>query len=295
MPIFSPTQLEALPILQKEACVFASKEFKNAQSLNIAVLNLMPIKLDAELQLIRFLSKTNLDINIYFCRTATYQSKNVSAEYLQENYFIFEELKQKKIDAFIITGAPIALKASKEIQYWQEYVEIVSEIKKQNIAAYFICWAGISILEHFYNVKKVILPRKLVGLYSHQHQNSSELLKNIDNPIAFPVSRYTGSDWDDIHLNSRLNCCLCSDETGVALLEDKELNWVFALSHPEYEGDRLAKEYKRDLERGLNPSLPDNYFPHNNPNQLPKNTWEEQGIQLFKNWLRIVHVRKENK
>lgn len=295
MPIFSPKQLEALPILKKEGVVFSPEKFNGKQSLSIAILNLMPIKLDAELQLIRFMAKTRLNINVYFFRTATYQSKNANPDYLRQNYYVFDEIKEQKIDAFIITGAPVALKNSTEIQYWQEYVNIAKDIRNQKLPSYFICWSGIAILEHFYAVKKVILPQKLVGLYPHAYQTSSKLLNNIESPIAFPVSRYTGPDWVDVCKNPDLNCCLCSDKTSAALLEDTKLNWVFALSHPEYEEDRLAKEYFRDKEKGLNPSLPFNYFPDDNPQNIPKNTWEKQGIQLFKNWFDMVLTGKTEK
>lgn len=288
MPVFTSKKLKSIPLLKSENIKLYNNFFKGKNCINLGVLNLMPNKIETEKQLIKLMTFKELNINIFFIRTETYKPKNISQTYLQKNYYSFDEAKKKKLDALIITGAPLGFISVSKIIYWNEFTEILNWTLSSGINTFLICWAAIVVLEQFYNVPKIILDKKISGIHAHKHIQKSNILKNIPNPADFPVSRSTGADFSAANKNKNLKICLGSEKLGAAVLEDCEKKRIFALSHLEYDTETLANEYFRDAKKGISPKIPYNYFPENSPAEIPRNTWSANSKLLFKNWLNII-------
>lgn len=288
MPVYIPTELESIPYFKLDGIERSNKRLEGDDCLNIAVLNLMPNKVETERHLLKLMDLNEININVFFVRMGSHKSKNTSQTYLDENYYLFDDIKDNDIDGLIVTGAPVALKETEDITYWKELVCILDWATDMKVAAYFICWSAIATLEYYYNVPKVILEQKFSGLYEHKHLCSSRILKGIPNPVLFPISRYTGSEISSVHENPNLKVCLGSESVGGAIIEDPEKNWIFASSHIEYGTATLADEYFRDEERGIKPLIPCNYFTNNQPIRNPPNVWVINAQLLFENWFKII-------
>lgn len=289
MPIKIPQGLPVNEKLKEEKIFTMAEERAKTQDirpLNIVILNLMPEKEKTELQLLRLLGNTPLQVNVTFLNMATHVSKNVSASHLNTFYSTFEDIKDLRFDGMIVTGAPIEHLKFEDVNYWEELVEIMEWSKKSVTSVFNICWGAQAALYHHYGIKKYELPKKLSGIYKHNVSDFKlELVRGFDEEYLAPHSRYTEVRREDIEKNDELMIVSESEEAGVFLVMSKDGKQIMATGHLEYEATTLAEEYERDLAKGLNVEMPENYFPGNNPDNLPPNNWRSHTHLLFSNWL----------
>ncbi len=289
MPIKIPFSLPAAEVLEKEN-IFIMDDVRAMQQdirpLHIAILNLMPTKIVTETQLLRLLSNTPLQIDITLLTTSTYASRNTSQEHLKSFYTTFDNIKNRKFDGFIITGAPLELKEFGEVDYWDELCEIMEWANHNVFSTLYICWGAFAGLYHKYGIEKHALPKKLSGVYNHKTLFPSHpLVRGFDECFAAPHSRYSGVDIADIENEEELVLLAQSDIAGPYLAASKDGRSIFVLGHSEYDADTLKLEYLRDTERGISPEIPYNYFPNNDPTAIPQNKWRAHAHLLFANWL----------
>ncbi len=290
MPIKIPGDLPAKSILEEEN-IFVMDEQRaitqDIRPLRIVILNLMPIKQDTELQLLRALSNTPLQIDITFLQLATHVSKNTSATHLSKFYCVFDDIKAKKFDGMIITGAPVEQMDFTEVTYWDELQEIMEWTKSHVTSTLHICWGAQSGLYYHYNIKKEILPKKASGIFWHKVMNRKvPMVRGFDDIFLAPHSRHTTVSREDIINNPELTILAESDQVGVYLVMANEGKQFFVLGHPEYDRVTLDEEYKRDLGKGLtNVEMPYNYYPDNNPDNRPLLSWRSHANNLYTNWL----------
>ena len=289
MPIKIQSDLPAKAELENEN-IFVMDEHRamtqDFRELQILILNLMPIKQDTELQLLRGLSNTPLQIDITFLQMATHISKNTSASHLKKFYEVFEDIKHRKFDGMIITGAPVEKMNFDEVNYWKELSQIMEWSKTHITSTLHICWAAQAGLYYHYGVKKVQLEKKLSGIYRHHVMNKKEpLVRGFDDFFMAPHSRYTEACREDILNNPKLKVLADSKEAGIYIVMAQEGKQIFVMGHPEYDRMTLDQEYKRDLSKGLPIDIPKNYYPDDNPDNRPLLTWRAQANNLYTNWL----------
>ena len=254
--------------------------------LNILILNLMPLKEETELQLMRSLSNTPLQVNITLLRTMTYQSKNVTKGHLDRFYEDFSSVRNKKWDGFIITGAPVEKYEFEEVEYWDELREIMDWSEDNVTSTMHICWGAQAGLYYRYGVRKYDLPKKLSGIYEHHtFHRKTPLVRGFDDSFFVPHSRYTGVSKEDIVNNPHLDIVAESEEAGPYLIIGDGGKNIFVTGHPEYDVLTLDKEYKRDKKKGLNPDIPVNYYPDDDPTRKPVKSWRCHANTLYANWL----------
>ena len=282
---------ETLPVIdkQKKENIFAMTEeraeHQDIRQLKIAVLNLMPDKQNTELQLLRLLSNSPLQIEVTFIRLVTHQYKNTPASYLLNNYQPFYQIEHQYFDGLIITGAPVEKLEFEDVDYWGELTSIFEWSRLHVTSTLYLCWAAQAGLYYHYGVQKYELDKKLSGVFEHTViDSSSELVRGIDKNFFAPHSRYTGISKEDIINNDKLTIAADSDDTGVYIVVDDSGN-VFVNGHPEYDLYRLAEEYIRDTDKGLSPDVPKNYFPDDDPEKEPVSRWLSSSSLLFTNWL----------
>ncbi len=282
---------ETLPVIEKlkKENIFAMTEeraqHQDIRQLKIAVLNLMPDKENTELQLLRLLSNSPLQIEVTFIRLVTHQYKNTPASYMLNNYLPFYQIENKYFDGLIITGAPVEKLAYEDVDYWGELSSIFEWTRLHVTSTLYLCWAAQAGLYYHYGVHKFELDKKLSGVFSHTVTDTqSELLRGIDKNFYAPHSRYTGLNRDDIISNDKLTITAESDEAGPYIITDDKGN-VFVNGHPEYDLYRLSEEYIRDTDKGLSPQVPKNYFPDDDPEKEPVSRWLSASNVLFTNWL----------
>ncbi len=282
---------ETLPVIEKlkKENIFAMTEeraqHQDIRQLKIAVLNLMPDKENTELQLLRLLSNSPLQIEVTFIRLVTHQYKNTPASYMLNNYLPFYQIENKYFDGLIITGAPVEKLAYEDVDYWGELSSIFEWTRLHVTSTLYLCWAAQAGLYYHYGVHKFELDNKLSGVFSHTVTDTqSELLRGIDKNFYAPHSRYTGLNRDDIISNDKLTITAESDEAGPYIITDDKGN-VFVNGHPEYDLYRLSEEYIRDTDKGLSPQVPKNYFPDDDPEKEPVSRWLSASNVLFTNWL----------
>ena len=282
---------ETLPVIdkQKKENIFAMTEeraeHQDIRQLKIAVLNLMPDKQNTELQLLRLLSNSPLQIEVTFIRLVTHQYKNTPASYLLNNYQPFYQIEHQYFDGLIITGAPVEKLEFEDVDYWGELTSIFEWSRLHVTSTLYLCWAAQAGLYYHYGVQKYELDKKLSGVFEHTViDSSSELVRGIDKNFFAPHSRYTGISNEDIINNDKLTIAADSDDTGVYIVVDDSGN-VFVNGHPEYDLYRLAEEYIRDTDKGLSPDVPKNYFPDDDPEKEPVSRWLSSSSLLFTNWL----------
>ncbi|MEQ6378008.1 homoserine O-succinyltransferase [Bacillaceae bacterium S4-13-56] len=289
MPINIPKKLPARDILEKENIFLMEDEravTQDIRPLNIIILNLMPEKERTETQLLRLLSNSPLQVHAHFLHTATYESKNVSKSHLEEFYHTFSEIKNRKFDGMIITGAPIELLAFEEVDYWKELTEIMEWSKIHVTSVLHICWGAQAALYHHYGIEKYKLPDKLTGVFTHQlHHQTTKLLRGMDDEFLAPHSRYTDVPKEAILRHEDLILLASSEEAGAFIVMSKDEKHVMVTGHIEYDADTLGEEYHRDQSRGVNSPVPVHYYPDNNPENKPLNRWRSQAYLLFSNWL----------
>ncbi|MGI6225593.1 MAG: homoserine O-acetyltransferase MetA [Peptococcales bacterium] len=289
MPVVIPQDLPATEILLKEN-IFVMNENRalrqDIRPLKIAIVNLMPTKIVTETQLLRLLSNTPLQIEVDLVCTASYQPKNTPQEHLLSFYKNFSEIKDKKFDGMIITGAPIEHLEFEKVDYWQELKEIMEFTKKSVYSTFHICWGAQAALYYHYGINKHLLPEKMFGVFKHRVKNTNcMLLRGFDDMFYAPHSRHTSVSKEDILKVPELSILAESDIAGVYLLATKNGRQVFVTGHSEYDPLTLKSEYDRDLNNGEEINIPLNYFPNDDPSQEPLVRWRSHANLLFSNWL----------
>lgn len=289
MPIRTQNNLPAKAVLENEN-IFVMDEDRaisqNIRPLEILILNLMPLKEDTEVQLLRALSNTPLQINITFLQTATYVSTHTAASHLNQFYLTFDDVKSRRFDGMIITGAPIEHLDFEQVDYWKELTEIMDWTKTNVTSTFHICWGAQAGLYYHFGVRKVWLDEKISGVYLHKVLNrKNPLVRGFDDVFMAPHSRHTASSPEDIRKCDDLVILATSDEVGDLLVMKKDGSQIFVLGHLEYDRLTLDREYKRDLAKGLNPKIPDNYYTDNDTGVRPNLTWRATSNCLYSNWL----------
>lgn len=289
MPIKIQSDLPAKAELEEEN-IFVMDENRaisqNIRPLEIIVLNLMPIKQDTELQLLRGLSNTPLQIDVTFLQMSSHVSKNTSASHIKKFYQTFEEIKNNNYDGMIITGAPVEKLEFEEVNYWDELITVMEWSKKHVTSTIHICWGAQAGLYYHYGIKKELLPKKLSGVYKHRVMNRKEpLVRGFDDVFMAPHSRYTQASRQQILDNPRLKVLADSDEAGIYIVLGDGGKEIFVMGHPEYDRLTLDQEYKRDIDKGIEPDLPVNYYPNDDCNRKPLLSWRSHANNLYTNWL----------
>ena len=289
MPIKIQSDLPAKAELEEEN-IFVMDENRaisqNIRPLEIIVLNLMPIKQDTELQLLRGLSNTPLQIDVTFLQMSSHVSKNTSASHIKKFYQTFEEIKSNNYDGMIITGAPVEKLEFEEVNYWDELITVMEWSKKHVTSTIHICWGAQAGLYYHYGIKKELLPKKLSGVYKHRVMNRKEpLVRGFDDVFMAPHSRYTQASRQQILDNPRLKVLADSDEAGIYIVLGDGGKEIFVMGHPEYDRLTLDQEYKRDIDKGIELDLPVNYYPDDDCNRKPLLSWRSHANNLYTNWL----------
>lgn len=289
MPIKVKNNLPAKKIMEKENIFMMDEERAVSQDIRplyIAILNLMPLKEETEVQLLRSLSNTPLQLVITFLTTATYTGKNTPESHLNEFYKTYDEVKDRKFDGLIITGAPIEHMEFEDVQYWDELTKIMEWSKTNVTSTLHVCWGAQAGLYYHYGIHKYMLPKKISGVYEHHvHHRKVPLLRGFDDVFYAPHSRHTGVNHDEIATCKELTVLADSDEAGELILLSSDNKQVFVLGHLEYDRLTLDSEYKRDLKRGLNPDIPVNYYPDDDPTKKPLLRWRGASNAMYSNWV----------
>lgn len=289
MPIKVQSALPAKEILENEN-IFVMDEnramHQDIRPLQVCILNLMPIKQDTELQLLRALSNTPLQVDVTFLMVKSHVSLNTSANHLNRFYTTFEDIKEKRFDGMIITGAPVEDMEFEEVDYWDEICTIMDWAEFHVTSTLHICWGAQAGFYHYYGIQKRMLSEKLFGIYSHRVQNRKvPLVRGFDDFFLAPHSRHTGTPASEIHKCSAITVLAESDEAGVFLAYAEYGKKIFVNGHPEYDRYTLDAEYKRDLGKGLSIHIPRNYYPEDNPGNRPRLQWRSHSNNLYTNWL----------
>ncbi|MBO4766054.1 MAG: homoserine O-succinyltransferase [Lachnospiraceae bacterium] len=289
MPIKVANDLPARKLLVEENVFVMDENRASTQDirpLSIAILNLMPLKEDTELQLMRSLSNTPLQIDITFLTTASYTGKNTAKNHLDQFYLTFDDVKNRRFDGLIITGAPVEQMEFTEVAYWDELTQIMEWSKTHVTSTFHICWGAQAALYYHYGIRKIPLEHKMFGLFRHRVMNRREpLVRGFDDEFYMPHSRHTTVDAEEIRNHPELTIMAESDEAGVLLVMAKEGRQIFVLGHPEYDRVTLDKEYKRDLSKNLPIDLPKNYYPDDDCEKRPLLLWRGHANTLYTNWL----------
>ena len=289
MPVKVQNDLPAKGILENENIFVMDEDramHQNIRPLSICILNLMPVKQDTELQLLRALSNTPLQIAVSFMKMNSHVSLNTPIQHLNQFYKTFDELKNSKYDGLIITGAPVEQIPFEEVDYWKELCEIMDWSRKHVFSTFHICWGAQAGLYYHYGLKKVLLPQKLFGVYEHKVMNRKvPLVRGFDDTFLIPHSRHTAVLSEDIHNCSALTVLAESEEAGVLLCMAEEGRQIFVMGHPEYDRYTLHNEYMRDKNKGLPIQMPKNYYPGNDDTQRPSLQWRSHSNNLYCNWL----------
>ncbi|MCT4543722.1 MAG: homoserine O-succinyltransferase [Vallitalea sp.] len=289
MPIKVDNNLPAKQVLQQEN-IFVMNEDRalrqDIRPLHIAILNLMPLKQATETQLLRLLSNTPLQVEITLLHPETYKSKNTSEDHLLSFYTTYSEVKHRKFDGMIITGAPVEHMDFEEVSYWEELKEIMEWTKTNVTSTFHICWGAQAGIYYHYGIKKHKLPNKMFGIFKHNVlKPNCQLLRGFDDNFLVPHSRHTGLSREDIINHPDIELLSESNEAGVYIVMSKDEKQIFVTGHSEYDPLTLKQEYFRDKEKGLDIKLPKNYFPYDDENQYPIATWRGHAYLIYSNWL----------
>ncbi|MBB6260525.1 homoserine O-succinyltransferase [Paenochrobactrum gallinarii] len=293
MPIKIPDTLPAFATLVSEGVRVMSETQATRQDirpLQIGLLNLMPNKIRTEVQIARLIGATPLQVELTLVRIGGHRAKNTSEEHLLSFYNTWDEIKHRKFDGFIITGAPVETLDYQDVTYWDE-MEQIFEWTKTNVHSTFnICWGAMAAVWHFHRVPKYELAKKAFGVYRHRNlQPASVYLNGFSDDFQIPVSRWTEIRGEDVRQVPELEILMESDETGVCLLREEDGNRLYIFNHVEYDSTSLAEEYFRDIEAGNQIDLPQNYFPQNDPKLTPQNRWRSHAHLLFGNWINEIY------
>ena len=289
MPIKIPDQLPSKDILESEN-IFVMTEYRavhqDIRPLRLLILNLMPTKIVTETQLLRKLSNTPLQIEVEFLQTISHTAKNVDPEHLSSFYTKFDNVRDRRFDGMIITGAPVENLEFEEVDYWRELCEIMEWTSRNVHSTLHICWGAQAALFYHYGVKKHPLGPKLSGVFSHLVlKPQSPFFRGFDDVFHMPHSRYTCVLEDEILAVPELELLSVSGEAGVFAVKSTDNRRIFITGHPEYDADTLALEYFRDIEKGLPVGVPKNYFPGDDPSAAPSVYWRSHAQLMYSNWL----------
>jgi homoserine O-succinyltransferase len=289
MPIKVPNDLPVRAILEKEN-IFVMDEnraiHQDIRPIQILILNLMPIKEDTELQILRELSNTPLQIDCTFMRMRSHDSKNTSKSHLDTFYVTFDQIKRKHYDGMIVTGAPVELYEFEDVDYWDEISQIFSWINTHVTSTIYLCWAAQAAMYYYYGLQKKLLDKKMFGLFQHKVFNRTvPLVRGFDDQFLMPHSRYTDVPAKDIANCPELTILAQSKEAGVFLCMAENGRKIFVTGHPEYGRMQLRREYECDKKKGLDIDLPKNYFPDDDPGKRPPLVWRAHANNLYTNWL----------
>ncbi|MBQ3139811.1 MAG: homoserine O-succinyltransferase [Ruminococcus sp.] len=289
MPIRISSELPAFKTLVEENIFVMSKEraeHQDIRPLKVIILNIMPKKIETECQLMRLLSNTPLQVDIDLLQMASHTSKNTSSHHLEAFYKTFEEIKHRRYDGMIVTGAPVELLEFEKVDYWEEIKEIFEWSKTHVFSTLHICWAAQAGLYYHFGVPKYALPQKMFGIFPHKAEVSNcQLLKGFDDIFYVPHSRNTEIHREDIEKVSQLEILTSSEMAGVHIVANKNGRQYFITGHSEYDRDTIAAEYFRDVDKGIDIQLPYNYFPDDNPENTPVFSWRCTANLMFSNWL----------
>ncbi len=289
MPIKIQSDLPAKEILENEN-IFVMDENRalsqNIRPLQICILNLMPIKEDTELQLLRAFSNTPLQVDLTFMNTDSHVSQHTSVTHLNKFYHTFDEIENRKFDGLIITGAPVEQMEFEEVDYWSELCKIMEWSKNHVTSTLHICWGAQAGVYYHFGLKKHLLEEKLFGVYAHSVYNRKEpLVRGFDDYFMAPHSRHTEIRAQDIHDCKELSILAESEEAGVFLAMAEDGKQIFVMGHPEYDRYSLHNEYIRDKNKGLDITIPKNYYPNDDIEQKPILQWRSHCNDLYTNWL----------
>ncbi len=281
LPVKEQLELENIFVMDE-----ARATTQDIRPITIGLLNLMPLKEDTELQILRAMSNTPIQVDVTFVNVSSYESKNTSKNHLNKFYVPFCEIKEKKFDGFIITGAPVEQMEFEEVDYWDELVEIMKWTETNVTSTLHICWGAQAGLHYHYGIDKTPLDSKVFGVFMHSVSNrKTPLLRGFDDVFLAPHSRHTTVSTAKIAQVPELKILAESQEAGVYLAISEDGKRIFVTGHPEYDRITLDKEYKRDVAKGLEIEVPANYYPNNDPEQTPILSWRSHANNLYTNWL----------
>lgn len=289
MPVKVQGDLPAKAVIENEN-IFIMDESRaisqDIRPLRIGVLNLMPVKHDTEIQLLRAMSNTPLQVDVTFVCVENHVSKNTPMSHLNKFYSKFSEIKNQKFDGFIITGAPLELMDFEEVEYWEELKEIMDWTETNVTSTLHLCWAAQAGLYYHYGVEKQLLSKKMFGIFSHRVlKRKVPLMRGFDDVFLAPHSRHTGIDEAKVASDDRLTVLAESDIAGYFIIMAEGGKQIFVTGHPEYDRDTLDKEYRRDRDKGMDIDVPYNYYKDDNPENMPLLTWRSHANALYTNWL----------
>ena len=291
MPIKIPDSLPARATLEGEN-IFVMTEYRaihqDVRPLNLLILNLMPTKIVTETQLLRKLSNSPLQVEVELLQTASHTSQNTDAGHLSSFYTTFDRIKHRKYDGMIITGAPVENLDFTDVDYWPELCEIMEWSKTHVHSTLHICWGAQAGLYYHYGIPKYSLDKKLFGVFPHtttEAKRKSPLFRGFDDVFYVPHSRYTENHVEDILAQPELELLAVSEQAGVFAVKSENNRRFFVTGHPEYDPDTLAREYFRDVDKGLDIDVPANYFPDDDPSQPPVVRWRSAAQLFYNNWL----------
>ena len=296
MPIRISSELPAFKTLGEENIFVMSKEraeHQDIRPLKVIILNIMPKKIETESQLMRLLSNTPLQVDIELLQMASHVSRNTSSHHLDAFYKTFDEISDNRYDGMIITGAPVELLDFEQVDYWKEITSIMEWSKTHVFSTIYICWAAQAGLYYHYGIPKYTLDKKMFGIFPHRAEVSNcQLLRGFDDIFYVPHSRNTEVRREDIERIPQLEILTSSELSGVHIVANKNGRQYFITGHSEYDRDTIANEYRRDVEKGLDIQIPYNYFPNDDPNNMPVFSWRCTANLMFSNWLNYCVYQK---
>ncbi|MHA3977312.1 homoserine O-acetyltransferase MetA [Halovulum sp. GXIMD14794] len=293
MPIKIPSDLPAFDVLEREGVMVMTEDRAARQDIRpmqIALLNLMPKKAVTETQFARVIGATPLQIDLSLIRMSHHETRNTSAEHMEAFYHPFQEMKHRKFDGLIITGAPIEHLEFGDVSYYDELREIFDWTQTNVHHTMGVCWGGMAMLNHFHGVHKDILPQKAFGCFRHRNLSpASPYLRGFSDDFVVPVSRWTEMRMSEIKSNPDLEILMSSDQVGACLVDDPKHRALYMFNHLEYDSDTLKQEYDRDVENGDAIAPPVNYYPGDDPTRTPENRWRSHGHLLYGNWVNHIY------
>jgi homoserine O-succinyltransferase/O-acetyltransferase len=293
MPITLPTTLPAYDVLQREGVMVMSPERAATQEirpLRIGLLNLMPKKIQTENQFARLIGATPLQIDFHLIRMSEHQTKNTAAAHMETFYRPFTGVRDEKFDGLIITGAPIEHLAFEDVTYWDELKQVMDWTQTHVHSTFGVCWGGMAMMNHFHDIPKHMLDHKAFGCFRHRNvAPTSPYLRGFSDDCVIPVSRWTEMRQAEIAAAPGLQTLLASDDVGPCLVEDPAHRALYIFNHFEYDSDTLKQEYDRDVANGTPINVPTNYYPDDNPLNLPMNRWRSHAHLLYGNWINEIY------
>jgi len=293
MPIKIPATLPAFDVLSREGVSVMDEDAAARQDirpLRIALLNLMPKKIQTENQFARLIGATPLQIDLNLIRMSDHKTRNTAAEHMESFYRPFSEVKDEKFDGLIITGAPIEHLEFEDVDYWNELTRVLNWTQTNVHSTMGVCWGGMAMINHFHGVKKHMLDDKAFGCFRHKNLDSrSPYLQGFSDDCVIPTSRWTEMHQSEIDASDGLKTLLGSDEVGPCVVQDPKHRGVYIFSHFEYDSGTLKQEYDRDVEAGTPINIPTNYYPGDDPSQEPTNRWRSHAHLFYGNWLNRIY------